>query len=80
MPNRALLDSLDSSPDPDDQERFGELLECWPDGRLKLYVLRRALQLRRRQPDLFARGEVEVPEVRGAAADQDGPRARTRLA
>jgi (1->4)-alpha-D-glucan 1-alpha-D-glucosylmutase len=34
----------------------GELLETYADGRIKLYVLHRALQLRKQKPDLFLQG------------------------
>jgi (1->4)-alpha-D-glucan 1-alpha-D-glucosylmutase len=34
-----------------------ELLESYPDGRLKLYVMHVALQLRKREPELFAQGD-----------------------
>ena len=33
-----------------------ELLETYADGRIKLYVLHRALQLRKAKPDLFLQG------------------------
>jgi (1->4)-alpha-D-glucan 1-alpha-D-glucosylmutase len=34
-----------------------ELLETYPDGRVKLYVTHLALELRRREPELFAQGD-----------------------
>jgi (1->4)-alpha-D-glucan 1-alpha-D-glucosylmutase len=44
------------------------LLRNWPDGRIKLYVLRRALHLRRTQSSLFAHGSYEPLMVRGRHA------------
>jgi (1->4)-alpha-D-glucan 1-alpha-D-glucosylmutase len=41
----------------------GELLETYADGRLKLYVLHRALQLRKQQPDLFLQGTYTALET-----------------
>jgi (1->4)-alpha-D-glucan 1-alpha-D-glucosylmutase len=34
----------------------GELMETWPDGRIKLFLTKHILQLRRRHADLFERG------------------------
>jgi (1->4)-alpha-D-glucan 1-alpha-D-glucosylmutase len=45
------------------------LLRDWADGRIKLHVLRRALQLRRALPLLFARGSYEPLEVRGERSE-----------
>jgi (1->4)-alpha-D-glucan 1-alpha-D-glucosylmutase len=36
---------------------LGELLETYPDGRIKLFVIHVALQLRKREPELFAQGD-----------------------
>jgi (1->4)-alpha-D-glucan 1-alpha-D-glucosylmutase len=47
---REMLKSL-SSATP------GELMETWPDGRIKLFLTKHLLQLRRRHADLFERGE-----------------------
>ena len=33
------------------------LLQTWPDGRIKLFLIHRLLQFRREHPDLFQRGE-----------------------
>jgi (1->4)-alpha-D-glucan 1-alpha-D-glucosylmutase len=41
------------------------MLRGWPDGRVKLHVLRRALQLRRARASLFAHGAYEPLTVRG---------------
>jgi (1->4)-alpha-D-glucan 1-alpha-D-glucosylmutase len=44
------------------------LLARWPDGRLKLYVTWKALEARRADPELFARGEYVPLEVAGGVA------------
>jgi (1->4)-alpha-D-glucan 1-alpha-D-glucosylmutase len=41
------------------------LLRGWPDGRIKLHVLRQSLQLRRMRPLLFAHGSYEPLMVEG---------------
>ncbi len=35
----------------------GELMQTWPDGRIKLFLTQRLLRFRRQYPDLFHRGE-----------------------
>jgi (1->4)-alpha-D-glucan 1-alpha-D-glucosylmutase len=35
----------------------GELMQTWPDGRIKLFLTQRLLRFRRQYPDLFYRGE-----------------------
>ena len=35
----------------------GELMQTWPDGRIKLFLTQRLLRFRRQYPDLFQRGE-----------------------
>ncbi|HEX9374657.1 MAG TPA: malto-oligosyltrehalose synthase [Actinomycetota bacterium] len=42
-----------------------DLAATWPDGRVKLHVLREALRLRRAHPQLFARGSYLPLEVTG---------------
>ena len=49
-----------------DPATAGTLLARWPDGHLKLYVLRLALQLRDACPALFAAGAYDALPVRGA--------------
>jgi (1->4)-alpha-D-glucan 1-alpha-D-glucosylmutase len=57
---------------------LGELLSLPEDGRIKLYVLHRALDARRRMPELFAEGRyVSLPSV-GPAARHVFAFARTR--
>ena len=43
----------------------GELMETWPDGRIKLFLTKHILQLRRRYADLFERGEYLPLHVSG---------------
>lgn len=46
-----------------------ELLASWRDGRIKLFVSRQLLQLRRSHPALFAMGSYESLTAQGAHAD-----------
>jgi (1->4)-alpha-D-glucan 1-alpha-D-glucosylmutase len=43
-----------------------ELLEAWPDGRIKLWLTARALGVRRRDPELFLRGGYVPLELDGS--------------
>ncbi|HTI82095.1 MAG TPA: malto-oligosyltrehalose synthase [Acetobacteraceae bacterium] len=45
------------------------LAQTWRDGRVKQALIRRALDVRRAQPDLFARGSYESLQVTGPLAD-----------
>jgi (1->4)-alpha-D-glucan 1-alpha-D-glucosylmutase len=47
---------------------FAELGRDWGDGREKLFIVRRLLELRRHHPDLFAAGEYLPLEVTGGAS------------
>ena len=47
---------------------LAELLEAWPDGRIKLYVTWRLLQLRRARPATFLDGSYRALEVEGSGA------------
>jgi (1->4)-alpha-D-glucan 1-alpha-D-glucosylmutase len=49
----------------DDEAQAARLLASWPDGRLKLMVTRRVLQLRRGRPELFDHGAYVPLDVRG---------------
>lgn len=51
-------------------EPLERLMDSWRDGRVKQAVIRRALDLRRRHPDLFTKGEYHVLEVTGLHADK----------
>jgi (1->4)-alpha-D-glucan 1-alpha-D-glucosylmutase len=46
------------------------LLNRWQDGRVKLHVIRAALQFRARNPDLFSRGTCEFVTAYGSHADR----------
>ncbi len=47
-----------------------ELLDHWPDGRIKLYVIQQGLNLRRKYPDLFRYGEYLPLTVAGPRQNQ----------
>ena len=79
----ALLADLAPRADesPDASELCRELLEAWPDARIKLYVIHRALMLRRGQPRLFGLGAYSPLTAEGPRAEhvvgfarQDGER------
>ena len=53
------------------------LMEAPADGRVKLFVIRQALAVRRRRAELFARGDYRPLEVSGAHADHLCAFART---
>jgi len=46
-----------------------ELLQNWPDGRIKMFLTQRALQFRNEQVDLFQRGNYLPMHATGAFAD-----------
>ncbi|MGV3533144.1 MAG: malto-oligosyltrehalose synthase [Chthoniobacteraceae bacterium] len=57
---RKLLDELKADePTPED------LLEHWRDGRIKLFVIHRLLQLRRKHPELFQQGSYSPVNATG---------------
>jgi (1->4)-alpha-D-glucan 1-alpha-D-glucosylmutase len=47
-----------------------ELLARWRDGRIKLHVIERALNVRRRLPELFAAGDYQPLEASGLHAER----------
>lgn len=47
-----------------------DLLESWPDGRVKLYVLAQALRARHSNPQLFQDGDYQPLQVEGANRDR----------
>jgi (1->4)-alpha-D-glucan 1-alpha-D-glucosylmutase len=59
---REMLKSL-SSATPE------ELMQTWPDGRIKMFVTKRLLQLRRSHADLFGRGEYLPLRTSGTFAE-----------
>jgi (1->4)-alpha-D-glucan 1-alpha-D-glucosylmutase len=60
----AALDQL-TAPGQEPERMLDDLLEHWRDGRIKLFVTHRGLNFRRRQEELFRRGEYAVPQVTG---------------
>ena len=48
----------------------GRLLADWKDGRIKQWIVRRILDFRQREPELFGAGSYEPVEVVGDRADQ----------
>jgi malto-oligosyltrehalose synthase len=46
-----------------------DLADRWPDGREKLFVVRRLLAVRRSCPELFAEGSYQALEVEGAGSE-----------
>jgi len=69
---QTLLDSLAAriADRPDGLEQLGaELLEAWPDGRIKLYVTQRALTLRRERERLFRSGSYTPLSASGERAE-----------
>jgi (1->4)-alpha-D-glucan 1-alpha-D-glucosylmutase len=59
---RETLDAL-SAPTPD------ELMQNWPDGRIKMFLTQRMLQFRREHVDLFQRGEYLPIAASGTFAE-----------
>ena len=49
--------------------RPGDLLAHWPDGRVKLFVLRTILRYRQEHPDFFGQGTYRPLKVSGPHAD-----------
>ncbi len=66
---RAALSELDDAARRDLPALLGTLRRRWQDGRIKLYLLSRALRVRSASPSLFARGQYLPIDVRGP----DGP-------
>ncbi len=46
-----------------------ELMEMWPDGRIKMFLIQRALRFRREHPDLFRSGEYSPVQATGTFAE-----------
>ncbi len=47
----------------------GDLMETWPDGRIKMFLTQRVLRFRREHTDLFQRGEYLPLSARGTFAE-----------
>jgi (1->4)-alpha-D-glucan 1-alpha-D-glucosylmutase len=66
----ALLDELRARIAAGDLPRLArELVEQWPDGRIKLYTIHRALTYRRGTPDLLRMGDYVPLQTGGRAAE-----------
>jgi (1->4)-alpha-D-glucan 1-alpha-D-glucosylmutase len=76
---RQMLDALTTEIEaaPDLTALARRLMNDPSDGRVKLYVVRQALAVRRRRAELFARGEYRPVEVQGTRADHICAFART---
>lgn len=66
---RRLLEDLDRQEAGDRAALLTDLVSDWDDGRLKLFVLSRALRFRRAQERLFSLGEYVELETRGSPSD-----------
>jgi (1->4)-alpha-D-glucan 1-alpha-D-glucosylmutase len=49
-----------------ERHRIQALVDCWPDGRIKLALIARLLRLRALLPDVFANGDYQALAVTGA--------------
>ncbi|MFN8559077.1 MAG: hypothetical protein U0531_17645 [Dehalococcoidia bacterium] len=65
----ALLAQIEEIADPDRGDAATGLLRAWPDGRIKLYLIHRALTLRRRCASLFLEGGYLPLDTEGARAN-----------
>jgi (1->4)-alpha-D-glucan 1-alpha-D-glucosylmutase len=61
----AALSVAEPAPGLSEPASVQHLLRDWPDGRIKLHVLRRCLQVRQTRPTLFSQGSYEPLTVRG---------------
>lgn len=67
---RASLEALDEAHARDGAASLSRaLLDAWPDGRIKLYLLWRLLTWRRAHPEAFARGAYAPLDAAGRAAE-----------
>jgi len=60
-----LLDQIEQLAEQSPGRLAGELLSNWTDGRIKLFLIWRALELRRQKPALFKRGDYTPLEAVG---------------
>jgi (1->4)-alpha-D-glucan 1-alpha-D-glucosylmutase len=61
----ALLDEIEKRSKPDPLRFVGELFQNWHDGRIKLYLIWRILNLRRAHPRVFFNGQFLAMESTG---------------
>ncbi|WP_174299915.1 malto-oligosyltrehalose synthase [Caulobacter sp. S45] len=80
--NRRQVDYAERQAALESDKPWAELLSSWPDGRVKQRLIATALGLRRRWPEVFAKGDYRPIDVQGAEtqrviafARQSGPRA-----
>ena len=71
----AAFEARDGEP----EALLGELLDAWPDGRVKLYITWRLLHLRRAHAATFLDGAYRALEVSGAAASSIAAFARDAI-
>ncbi len=60
-----LLQKLKRQEEKGKESLIADMLSHWQDGRLKLYIIYRALNLRKDSPDLFRQGDYLPLEARG---------------
>lgn len=72
-PLKAQLAALQSlcgeGTEPVDGAALAALRDGWPDGRVKMLITWRLLQLRQREAELFRRGSYQTVAIEGVAAD-----------
>ena len=61
----ALLNEIEKGSDADSLKFIRELLENWRDGRIKLYLIWKILNLRRKHPQVFVEGEFMPVKITG---------------
>jgi (1->4)-alpha-D-glucan 1-alpha-D-glucosylmutase len=67
---RELAGVLRETYESQDNENIEKMLASWRDGVVKMHVLRRALNARKANPDLFVDGEYLPIEIRGEHKDR----------
>jgi (1->4)-alpha-D-glucan 1-alpha-D-glucosylmutase len=65
----AALEQISKASSASPEVALRDLLEHWPDGRIKLFLLWKALNFRRAHPDLFLEGDVIPLATAGCHAD-----------
>jgi len=66
---RAMLDAASHAAEPGSVDSTRALLDGMRDGRIKLYLIRQCLELRRQRPALFRNGSYIPLQVRGRRAE-----------
>jgi len=65
----SLLDDLEARSDVGQEALVDDMLRYWEDGRLKLYVMWKALNMRRHRRDLYRTGRYVALRARGEKSD-----------